>query len=354
MGNAWVVRAGRGGEHEMFNLERSLATIGWRAVGDPTPATSREEIRALVDAAHPEDSPASRANATGQVWAFRNSIKPRDLVIMPSKLRPGYIYLGRCTGPFHFDAEEPDPSRRKQLPVEWKTEPVAKSVIKDDLLNSLNGIMTVFNPTRNNAGERLDRLFRSGEDPGNNAPLSSMQGSTSVGSADGAEDVVDPETAPTLEAVRDRIRTHLVENFSGHKLTRLVADILDALGYSCEVSPPGPDGGVDILAGSGPLGMDSPTLIVEVKSEPGPVDIKVLRGLHSALTHHRADQGLLVAWGGVTSAARNEFERDRTWFRIWDAEKLLDLLFETYDQLPKDTQMRIPLKRVWVLDDESS
>lgn len=51
-----------------------------------------------------------------------------------------------------------------------------------------------------------------------------------------------------------------------------------ALGFSC-VSPAGPDGEVDILAGSGPLGLDSPTLIVEVKSESTAVDVKVVRGL---------------------------------------------------------------------------
>ena len=137
-------------------------------------------------------------------------------------------------------------------------------------------------------------------------------------------------------------------------MTRLVADVLVALGYHCEVSPPGPDGGVDILAGRGPLGLDSPTLIVEVKSEPGAVDVKVVRGLHSAMTQHRADQGLLVAWGGVTSAAAREFLRDRTSFRVWDSEELLNRLFETYDQLPAATRARIPLKQAWVLDEDGA
>ena len=133
-----------------------------------------------------------------------------------------------------------------------------------------------------------------------------------------------------------------------------MADILEALGFSCEVSPAGPDSGVDILAGRGPLGLDSPTLIVEVKSEPTAVDVKVVRGLHSAMTQHRADQGLLVAWGGVTNAARKEFERDRTSFRIWDAEEVLERLFETYDRLPMTTRAKIPLKQAWVLDEETS
>ncbi|QOK24191.1 restriction endonuclease [Janibacter indicus] len=350
MSRAWVVRAGRDGEQEQVNLASGTATIGWN-VGDLTGVSAREEVRAIIDVAYPDDSPGRRANFTGQVWAFRSAIEPGDIVLMPSKLRPGYIYLGRCIGPYRYVAGEPDLSRRHQLPVEWKKEPVSKSAIKDDLLYSLNGIMTVFNPSRNNAAERVRALFETGTDPGSAAAHATAPEPAAAEAL--TADVTDPDPTPTIEAIRDRIRTHLVEHFSGHKFTALVADILETLGFRCEVSPSGPDGGVDILAGRGPLGLDSPTLIVEVKSEPGPIDVKVVRGLHSAMTQYRADQGLLVAWGGVTGPAAREFKRDRTSFRIWDSEELLNRLFETYDNLPAETRARIPLKQAWVLDEGS-
>lgn len=123
------------------------------------------------------------------------------------------------------------------------------------------------------------------------------------------------------------------------------------MGFQCEVSPPGPDGGVDIFAGSGPLGLDSPTLIVEVKSEPTPVGSTVVRGLHSAMTQHNADQGLLVALGGITMPARREFSTQRTRLRIWDSDALLDHLFDRYEHLTALTRQKLPLTRVWVLDD---
>lgn len=359
MTNAWVVRAGRDGEHEKLNLDEGVATIGW-STGDLTEAKSRDDVRAIMDSTYPDSSLGRRANHTGQVWAFRNSINEGDIIVMPSKLRPGYIFMGRCVGDYRYCSEQVDPKRRHQLPVVWKDDPVAKSSIKDDLLYSLNAILTVFNPTRNNAGQRIISLYEAGTDPGNNSPSTTAPNQphykvpTLPNSDDsaGVKDVTDPDTVPTLEAIKDRIRTHLVENFAGHKMTWLVADILEALGYHCEVSPEGPDGGVDILAGRGPLGLDSPTLIVEVKSEHGPQDVKVVRGIHSAMTQHKADQGLLVAWGGVTKAASREFQRDRTTFRVWDAEELLARLFETYDRLPPSTRTRIPLKQAWVLDDE--
>lgn len=340
MTNAWVVRAGRDGE-EQANLGAGTATIGW-GIGDLARVKSREDVRAAIDGAYPDDSPGRLANHTGQVWPFCALIQPGEVVIMPSKLRPGYMYFGKCTGPYRYVADA-DPARRHQLPVEWLEEPVSKSAIQDNLLYSLNAIMTVFNPSRNNAAQRVLALYETGNDPGS-ASVPASKPSVPTMSDSATDDVTDPDPTPTIEAIRDRIRIHLVEHFVGHKMTRLVADVLEAPRYRCEVSPPGPDGAVDILAGRGLLGLDSPTLIVEVKSEAGAVDVKVVRGLHSAMTQHRADEGLLVA--------PREFLRDRTSFRVWDSEELLNRPFETYDRLPDITRVRIPLKHARVLDED--
>lgn len=347
---AWVVRAGKHGEHEQANLEAGHAVISWQ-VGDLSYTHSRDDVRNIIDVAFPEDSPGRKANFTGQIWSFRQHISPSDYVVMPSKLRAGHLYIGECKRGYYFDASETDHRRRHKIDVEWNLEPVSKTMLKDDLMYSLNSIMTVFNPTRNNASDRVKQLYLKGRDPGNTRITASSNVDNS-GPVTGSE-VTDPDLTPTIESVRDRIRTHIIENFKDHKLTVLVANILEALGFRCEVSPPGPDGAVDILAGSGPLGLDSPTLIVEVKSESTKVDVKIARGLHSAMTQHRADQGLLVAWGGVTEPARREFRRDRTSFRIWDSEDVLDHLMQTYDDLPSEMRAQIPLKRTWVLDENS-
>ncbi len=90
-----------------------------------------------------------------------------------------------------------------------------------------------------------------------------MQTHSSAGGAGGPGSGVDPEIKITIESVRDVIRTYLIENFAGHKLTGLIAAILEAEGFTCDVSPPGPDFSVDILAGCGPLGLNSPTLLVQ-------------------------------------------------------------------------------------------
>jgi len=38
---------------------------------------------------------------------------------------------------------------------------------------------------------------------------------------------------------------------------------------------------------------------------------------------------------------------------VWDAEAVLDHLFVVYDRLPDETRARLPLKRAWVLDEET-
>ena len=149
------------------------------------------------------------------------------------------------------------------------------------------------------------------------------------------------------------MRTHVSKNFKGHLLTELVADVLRARGFVCDVSPPGPDQGVDILAGSGPLGLDSPTLIVEVKSEEGQIGALSCGDSKGAMLSNRSDQGLLVAWGGITKDARREIRTDRLTMRVWDADDLLDHLFEVYDRLPEETRSAHPLKRAWVLDEKA-
>lgn len=58
-------------------------------------------------------------------------------------------------------------------------------------------------------------------------------------------------------------------------------------GYCVVVSPPGAEGGVDILAGKGPLGFDPPRLVVQVESQDAAVDVSVLQGVMSQFNASR-------------------------------------------------------------------
>ena len=352
---AWIIRAGRFGEREQWALANGLSGADYHEVPDLTPSNTKDKVRAAVSAAFPTAPPGRRANFAGQLWALRDSVKAGDLVVMPlkttKKIALGVVMSGYA---YHPDALE---DRRHTITVEWKTAEVSRAGIKDDLLNTINGAMTIFQASKHNAEARLRMVMETGVDPGDSGGLgpakAKKQTWQTTSALYDAEDVVDPDPAPTLEAIRDRVRTHLIENFKGHRLTELVAAVLRVQGYVCDVSPPGPDQGVDIIGGRGPLGLDSPTLIVEVKSEDGPIGSTVVRGLQGAISQHRADQGLLVAWGGLNKQARAEIRTDRLILRVWEADDIIEHLFNVYDQLPDDIRLAIPLKRTWVLDEET-
>lgn len=342
---AWVIRAGKHGEREQWCLEQGAAGGGWDEVGDLSNCNARTDVRALLDAAMPGTTLGLRANHAGQLWGLLN-VAPGDVVILPRKTTKS-IAFGICEKGYEYRADAP---LKHVVSVDWKRDDVPRSAIKDDLLFTLGAIMTIFKASRNEAEARFRGVIATGTDPGSLAITST--GDKGVTTVD-ENDAVDPIPVPTLETIRDRVRTHVSENFKGHRLSELVADILRVRGFVCDVSPPGPDQGVDILAGSGPLGLDSPTLIVEVKSENGQIGAPVVRGLQGAMMSNRSDQGLLVAWGGITKDAKREIRTDRLTMRVWDADDLLDQIFDVFQDLPEGTRLALPLKRAWVLDEEA-
>jgi restriction system protein len=66
---------------------------------------------------------------------------------------------------------------------------------------------------------------------------------------------------------------------------------LKAQGYIVNVSPPGPDKSVDIVAGRGGLGFEPPRLVVQVKSGNFTADQQTLQALIGAVQDTSADQG---------------------------------------------------------------
>lgn len=152
----------------------------------------------------------------------------------------------------------------------------------------------------------------------------------------------------------DTIRTYISRHFKGHDFTRLVSAILEAQGYRVRQSPEGADGGVDIIAGRGPLGFDPPRLAVQVKSSDSPIDVKVLRELQGVMKNYGAEQGLVVAWGGYRGTVEKEAARLYFEIRLWDDSQVIQMLLEHYEKLSETIQAELPLKRIWTLIEEQA
>jgi len=123
----------------------------------------------------------------------------------------------------------------------------------------------------------------------------------------------------------------------------LVASILRVMGYHTRVSPPGADGGVDIVASRDPLGVEQPVK-VQVKAKPSTKsDVTEIRGLNGVLG--QSERGIFVSLGGFTKDALSEPAAAR--IVLVDAERLQALLVAYYDRLDQDSKSLVPMRRLY-------
>lgn len=216
--------------------------------------------------------------------------------------------------------------------VKWLKN-IPRSAFDQDLLYSFGAFMTVCQISRNDAENRVKKLLQ----------IKDYRVDVDVTPEPG-EEAIDIE-----QYSRDEIVKHIGRKFKGHDLARLVEGVLHAQGYVTLKSNPGPDGGVDILAAAGALGFDNPKICIQVKSSSSQVDVKVLRELQGVMTKVRAEQGLLVSWGGFTNKAVQEARDSFFTIRLWDAGALLEAIFKNYEKFDDELKAELPLKRLWGL-----
>lgn len=342
MTTAWVVREGKYGEREAWSIANGLSGGGWHELPDLTPCKTRGDVGELVAEVFGDAKPGTVANYTGQLHALRHRISPGDLMVLPAK--DGTIALGWVTSGYEY-LEHEELDRRHVVRVDWKVTDLPRSAVKQDLLYTLGSVLTVFAPSRHNAVARLESLLATGTDPGQ---LMTESGAAAAPSQSD-DSVDDPETQTDIvQVARDRIMTRISEEFVGDGLEQLVLAILEAEGFTCRKSAIGADRGIDIIAGRGVLGMESPKIVVQVKSG-GQVADSVVRDLSGVVHEQDADHGLLVAWGGLTKPARDSVYKQQFRIRAWTADEVVDAAMRVYDRLPDDVQSRLPLQRVWML-----
>jgi restriction system protein len=134
-----------------------------------------------------------------------------------------------------------------------------------------------------------------------------------------------------------------------YEFQELVASLLRAMGYHVSwVSPPGKDGGIDILAWGDPLGTRPPRIKVQVKRVGQNVSVDVLRSFMAVLGDD--DVGLFVTTSSFTKdaieEARTQAKRKVT---LVDLERFFDLWVEHYDRLDDVARSRFPLQPVYFL-----
>jgi restriction system protein len=227
--------------------------------------------------------------------------------------------------------------------VKWIRPDIPRTAFSQDLLYSFGAFLTVCRISRNDAERRIAAVLEGKPDF---VPLSELERPSKPSAVVTTDEVA---TTDLAQAAHDQIVAQIQSRFIGHALARLVDAILNAEGWVTKLSPPGADGGVDILAGRGSLGLDQPRLCVQVKSQSSPADVTVYRTLQGSMQSFKAEQGLLVCWGGFNKVVLAEAKQGHFSVRLWESRNVVEAIYRNYERLPAEIQAELPLKRVWML-----
>jgi restriction system protein len=174
-------------------------------------------------------------------------------------------------------------------------------------------------------------------EPADDIPQASDEAAEAVGTLEEAE-----------ESAFAEIKNY-VDKMAPYDFQDLVAALVSAMGYHVRwIAPPGPDQGIDIVAGLDQLGLSDPRLKVQVKHRTAVSSVSDVREFLSVLGQR--DVGIFVSTGGFTKDAQ-ELARTHETRRLTlvDLEEFLDLWTSNYSKIDETKRGLLPLKAVYYL-----
>ena len=122
------------------------------------------------------------------------------------------------------------------------------------------------------------------------------------------------------------------------------------MGYHIsEVAKRGPDGGIDIIAYTDPLGTSQPRIIVQVKHRPNDnVSSDEVQKLAGTLKRN-TDVGIFVTSGNFSKPAIKEARESREHIELIDFNRLTSLWQEYYSKMDDEQKNLLPLHPIYFL-----
>jgi restriction system protein len=153
------------------------------------------------------------------------------------------------------------------------------------------------------------------------------------------EDIKEDMVFRASELIMDKLI-----NLDWEEMEKLVAGILRGMGYKTFITER-VDRGKDIGASPDGLLLEDPRILVEVKHRKGKMGAEAIRGFITLLKSGR--KGLYISTGGFSKEAKYEAERSNEQLTLIDANKLVQLIIENYDNFDVDTKLLIPLTKIY-------
>lgn len=302
----WMVRIPRGRSHEL-DARAGIIPVSLGIRGEITDILDLDDAIPLLEAENPSLTLRQIESRARALVDFSTGIMPGDLMLV--HLRDSRSVLICMAGHGGMASHAGLPARLAEVIRE-----VPEAGLPADLSSSMSAQQPVCRLRNPNALMRITHLLTHGVQPMAELP--------------------DPGSA-----------------VSGHDMAALIAAALRDDGYRCHISPPGPDGGADILAGKGMLGFEG-SVVVQVKSGRitcGTAEIDRLLGV----MHTRgASHGMIASWGGFTGPAMAR--ATELWFkvRLWGREDIARAAGRAARQLEGDLAEVAESMAAWSAQEE--
>ena len=324
----WMVRAGQGAQYVDDFTESGFVGIGFESAGEVSTPVDKSEIALRIADTHPSYSKGKISVSASQVKRYYEEIKIGDAVMTYDPSQRLY-FIGEIKSDVKIKS---DHVLFRSRDVEWKKQ-VSRESLTQSTRNSLGAISTLFLVKDEVAANVIANETILGEEP-KTTPVANSKDSVD-------EDFVDSIDSRANELMEDRIA-----GLDWDELQELVAEILEAMGFKSDVSPRGPDRGVDVFASPDGLGLVEPRIFVEVKhrlgSRMGADQIRTFLG-----GRQPGDRCLYVSTGGFSKEAKYEAERANVPLKLIDLPKLRELVFDHYESFSPSGLALLPLKKIF-------
>lgn len=326
-------------------VSEGYAAVGWPDAKDLTDLPDdREAFKARLRETFRDKSEAWIANAAGQLLRFRHVMKVGELIVY-SRKADRTINIGRIADDYAYQPEvwPRYPNRRR---VEWLKREIPRERFSPGCLYEIGSALSVY--TIKEQKQEILSALSGGFDAGA-GPREPVSEAASPDLQPVSED--EPDVERISELTGDFILREFSTALKGHEFAKFCGWLFEALGYSAKVSPPGADGGVDIVATRDPLGVERPLLKVQCKSGSGAIGSSDVQALNGTLAE--SELGVFIAVGGFTAPARHA-AAGMPKMQLIGPEQLLDLILTHYPRLPDEAKQAIPLRHVWMPDRPSA
>ena len=321
----WMVRAGRGGAYVDDFIESNFVGIGFASAGDVSSPVNKEEVISKMRAENPV---GKFQMAASQILRFYDEFKVGDAVMTYD---PGQrLYF---IGEIKSDVKKVEHTLFRAREVEWKGQ-VARDSLVQSTRNSLGAISTLFTVR----GDAAQDVIANTLDLGTDAKPTPLPVADDSGS--------ESDVFESIEEKANELLEDMIAKLDWEQMQELVAEILQAMDFKTDVSPRGPDRGIDVFASPDGLGLLEPRIFVEVKhrlgSRMGADQIRTFLG-----GRQPGDRCLYVSTGGFSKEAKYEAERANVPLKLIDLPKLRELVLEHYEAFSPSGLALLPLKKLF-------